>query len=744
MNKKEKIDELMKQMTLEEKIAQLDMVSGQDYATALDKRHGCSVLPESKFKGEEFFKKFPNGVGCVHDTYSTPNVFNDIQRHLVEKTRLGIPAIFTAEALHGITGLRGTVYPTSLTSAATFNPSLVEAMGKGIGAETRALGMHEILAPNLDVARDPRWGRTEETFGEDTYLSSAMGVAFVKGVQKGDVSRADAAVCEPKHYCVHGMPEGGTNSSPARVGKREAQSCYLPVFEAAIKKGGAYNVMASYNSIDGDAVMCSKEYLTKVLKEDMGLKGYARADWCGILQIGSSHHLVKENDLKGCIRLAIGNGLDVKGLDCDGKEFQDTIKELVEEGTLDIERVNDATRRVLGVKYDLGLFENPYTDESLYEELIRCEKHRMDSLAIAREGMVLLENKKEILPLSKKLKSIALIGPCSNDQKIGGYSSIPTGYKVSSVYEEMKKVLGDDVIIKQCDGCGISEGETGPIYVDGQPHLTTVGEKNIEDMIEQAAEIAATCDIIVAICGDNTITSGEGRDRAELKLSESQPELIQALGKLGKPLILVLENGKPVDLTEERKVCDAICVAWFGGEHGAQAIVEMLFGALNPSGKLPMSFPHNVGSLPCYYSLLSGGGDSYYENEKSPLYPFGYGLSYTSFEFSQLEVVKKEKQLFEVNVCVKNTGKVAGAQVVQLYIDDVESSVVTPRKLLKGFEKVYLEAGEAKSIQFSIGYDELKLYDINYQWVVESGEFEIMIGDSSRDIKLKETIVVEK
>lgn len=740
--KEQKIQELLNEMTLEEKIAQLDMLSGRQFATQPEERHHCSVKPESEFMMKEFLEKHPDGVGVVHDTYSIPAVFNSIQKLLIENSRLGIPVIFTGEALHGITGLRGTVYPTSLTSAATFAPHLVEEMGKGIGAETRALGMHEILAPNLDVARDPRWGRTEETFGEDTLLCSRMGVAYVKGVQRGDVSRNDAAVCEPKHYCVHGMPEGGINAATARVGKREVESCYLPVFEAAIQEGGAYNVMASYNTVDGDPMVCSKEYLTDILKDRIGLKGCVRADWCGISCIGTSHYLT--NNIKDSIRIAIANGLDLKGLDCDGKLFQDTIKELVLEGSLEEDRVNDAARRMLGVKYDLGLFENPYADETMYESVIRCEKHRNDSLQIAREGIVLLENKDDVLPLSKDITSIALIGPCSGSQKIGGYSSIPTGYTVASVYDEMKAYLGDGVTIKQCDGCGISKGESGPHFVDGQPHLTTEGERNIEDMIEQAVEMASACDIIVAVCGDNTVTSGEGRDRADLKLSESQPKLIEELAKLGKKLILVLENGKPVDLTAESESCDAICVAWFGGEHGAKAIVEVLFGEVNPSGKLPISFPYNVGSIPCYYSIFPGGGQKYYENDKIALYPFGYGKSYTTFEYKDMKVTQKGTCDFEVEVKVKNIGNKEGAEVVQLYINDMECSVVTPVKLLKGFKKVYLKAGAEEIVTFPVGYEELKIYSLDYKWLVEKGRFELMIGRSSVDTEFTEIIEVKE
>ncbi len=740
MDKNKKIEELLSQMTLEEKVAQLDMASGRDYSTKPDPRHGCSVLPDSDFYWDKFDEKYPHSVGCVHDAYSTPAVFNKIQKHIIETSRLGIPAIFTAEALHGITGLRGTVYPVPLAAAATFNEDLVYQMGDGIGTETRVLGMHEILAPNLDVCRDHRWGREEETFGEDTYLASRMGVAIIKGEQKGDVSRKDAVACEPKHYCVHGIPEGGINCAPARVGKREIESSYLPVFEAAVKEAGAYNAMASYNSIDGDTVMCSQEYLTDILKDRIGMKGFVRSDWGGITKIANEHKLV--TNYKDAIKLAIGNGLDVQGLDCESRFFETTILELIEEGKLSVERIDDAVRRVLGVKFDLGLFENPYTDETEWEDVIRCEKHRMVSLEVARQSLVLMENKDNVLPLSKDVKSIAIVGPSSNHQKIGGYSSIPTDYRLPTVVEEVRKLVGDDVIIKQCDGCAISEGEKKPIFVEGQPHLASEGEEEIKNMIPETLELAKDCDVIIFVGGDNTITSGEGKDRSDLRLPGQQRFLIEELAKLGKKLIIVAENGKAIDLSVEKEVADAILVAWFGGEHGAQAIAEAIFGVFSPSGKLPISFPPNSLSMPCYYSNPSGGFGTYYEGQRVALYEFGYGLSYTSFSYSNMQINKLDTYDFQVSVDVTNTGSMDSDEVVQLYIDDIESSVVTPAKLLKAFQRIHVKAGETQTVTLTLNYDSFKLFNLKYEWVVEPGNFNIMIARSSRETMLEQVITI--
>lgn len=737
-----RVEDLLSRMTLEEKVAQLDMTRGVEFSTKPSSIHNCCVDEDTDFYFDVIKEKFGDrGIGFVHDTYSTPAVMNKLQRYFVEETRLGIPCIFTAEALHGVSGTRGTVFPVPLNFAATFNVDLVKKVGEAIGRETRALGMHEILAPNLDIAREPRWGRVEETFGEDTYLSSRMAVAIISGEQKGDVSRDDAVVAEPKHYCVHGIPEGGTNCSPARTGHREVHSVYLPVFEAGIKEGGAYNVMASYNCIDGDVVMCSSYYLHDILKEKMGIKGYSRSDWGGIGKIKNKHHLVRDD--KEALRMAIANGLDVQGCDYPNEFFETTLVELVNEGKLDIERINDAVKRVLRVKFDLGLFENPYTDEEKYKDVIRCDEHREISLNVARESITLLKND-GVLPISKECKSIALIGPSSAAQKIGGYSSVPTGYNIPSVYEELKKAVGDDVVVRQCDGCAITEGKKTAHIVDGQPHLYSEGEDEIIDTVEEAIEIAGKCDIILMLGGDNTITSGEGRDRCELTLHGRQRELIQKLSELGKPLVLILENGKPVDLSIEKDICNSIIVSWFGGELGAQAIVEALLGKINPAGRLPISFPQSTSRIPCYYSMLPGGDTTFLEGEKSALYPFGFGLSYTTFSYSNLAVseINPKEYSATVSVQITNTGKLKGDDVVQLYIDDVDSTVVTPPMLLKGFKRISLDVGESKVVTFQLNYDSFKLMNLKNEWVVEPGDFRILIGSASNDIRCEATITL--
>lgn len=743
LSPEERARDLLSKMTLEEKLAQTNIMRGAEYYEESSKIFTCTVEEGDKLQKQKFADVVgKRGVGYIHDIYSVPEIKNQVQRYLVEETRLGIPAIFTAEALHGLSFAGCSVFPVPLTLSQTFDPELIHQIGDGIASETRILGHHEILAPNLDVSRDPRWGRTEETFGEDTYLSSEMAAAIISGEQKGDISRKDAVISEPKHYCVHGMPEGGLNCAPARVGRREIETCYLPVFESGIKRGGAYNVMACYNSIDGEVVMCSEHYLKEVLKERFGLKGISRADWGGICRIHHAHHLTRSN--KEALRLALAGGLDVKGCgDFDGPgEWENTITELICEGKLKEADIDETVFRILKMKFELGLFENPYADEEAHKPVIRCDKHKNISLRSAEEAIVLLTNN-GVLPFGDKFSKIALIGPSSAAQKIGGYSSVPRGYKVYSVYDELKERY-PDAEIHQCDGCAIthSNGETIH-YVEGQPHLTKIIDADISDMIDDAVALAKDSDVAVIVCGDNNVTSGEGVDRSRVVLNGRQRELILKVAKTGTPVVLVLENGKAVELSEESKVCAAIIVAGFGGEFGAKAIVKAIAGDINPAGRLSVSYPRDEGMLPCYYSRLPGGSPHYLEGHFSPLYSFGHGLSYTKFEYSNMKVESLGAYRYAVTADIKNVGERDGDEVVQLYINDLESSVATPDRLLRGFKRLSIAAGETKKVRLEIGYDDLKLLGLDWKWKVEPGDFDIMLGASSVDIRLKETITVK-
>lgn len=735
--------DLLAKMTLEEKIAQINILRGVEYYEEKEPRSStCTVEIGETFKIDDFRATVAErGIGYVHDIYSIPAIKNQVQKYLVEETRLGIPAIFTAEALHGLSFAGCSIFPVPLTLSQTFDPDLVNQIGDGIASETRALGHQEILAPNLDVSRDPRWGRSEETFGEDTYLSSEMAVAIITGEQKGDISRPDAVISEPKHYCIHGMPEGGLNCAPARVGQREVETCYLPVFEAGIKRGGAYNVMASYNSVDSEAVICSEHYLKEVLKDRFGLRGISRADWGGVSRIMHSHHLTR--NIKDTVRIALNGGLDMQGCcDFNAREWETIIYDFVQEGKISEAQIDDSVLRILKMKFELGLFENPYTDENVHKNIIRCDKHKSVSLRAAEEAMVLLANN-GVLPMGNKFSKIALIGPSSAAQKIGGYSSMPRGYTIRSVYDELKDRY-PDAEIHQCDGCAIthSSGETVH-YVDGQPHLTKTIDSDINDMIDDAVAMAQNAEVAIIVCGDNNVTSGEGADRCRLVLHGRQREMILRVAETGTPVVLVLENGKAIDLSAESKVCAAIVVAGFGGEFGAKAIVEALAGDINPAGRLSVSYPRDEGMLPCYYSRLPGGSEHYLEGNFSPLYSFGHGLSYTTFEYSNLEIKPLGGYAHEVTFSVKNTGERDGDEVVQLYVNDLESTIVTPDRLLRKFKRIILHAGETADVTFVLDFDDFKLLGLDWKWKVEPGDFDIMIGTSSADIRINKVITIK-
>ncbi len=858
-----RVKDLLSRMTLQEKIAQTDMIRGVELATKVHPKHFCAVDASSDFYWDRVDAAIgPDGMGFVHDVYSVPRVLNRLQRWFVEKTRLGIPCIFTGEALHGLSYPGATVFPMPLNLGAAFDRSLTRAVGHAIAAETRSLNIHEILAPNLDVARDPRWGRMEETFGEDTYLSGEMAYEIITGEQGGDIKNQDAVVCEPKHYCVHGIPEGGVNCGPARAGVREVESCYLPVFEAGIKRAGAYNAMASYNSIDGEAVMASEHYLRDVLQKRFGLKGYVRSDFGGINRLKTNHCLTKD-DLSS-MEMALKAGVHVQGFDYPNAVWRAGLLQLVRDGRISGEIIDDAARRVLRVKFELGLFENPYASETRYQNVIRCEGHRALCYKAACESTVLLKNRGSLLPLEAKTGTLALIGPSSRRQRIGSYASVPDGYRVHSLYEEMQQAMPGWRILQE-DGCAISDRDvtlmpakwlaggvkltyfaggdfTGEpvgqdvmgevnfnwilakphrelrflgygvrmegefeivpeaveqegsfegqlvfttedsvrLYVDGklvidsfddhkQPlpacafyfeagkrhrflaeyvcdvsgnHVTLSLMPHGRDAIEKAVALARMADVAVLVCGDDTVTSGEGMDRCGLTLYGRQKELVERVASAGKRTVLVLEVGKPVELGAAEEALDAIVVPWFGGEMGAKAIADVLTGKVNPAGRLPVSFPRSVGVLPCYYSRLPGASAEYLEGRRDPLYSFGHGLSYTAFAYRDLKLERTgEPYGLRVSLTVQNTGERAGDEVVQLYVRDEESSIVTPAKLLKGFERITLVPGETKTVVFDLDFDAFMLMNKRYEWVVEPGEFTVMAGASSEDIRLAGKVV---
>jgi len=848
----EKVEHLLSQMTLEEKAAQMDMIRGVTLATHEHPVHFCSVAEDSDFRWDDVKKQVgAQGIGFIHDVYSVPGVINKLQKYLVEETRLGIPAIITGEALHGLSYPGAMSFPMPISWGATFDPDLVEEIGHAIAHETRSLGVHEILAPNLDVARDPRWGRMEETFGEDTYLSTRMAYSIIRGQQGDCLDAPDRVVSEPKHYLAHGFAEGGLNCAPARCGEREMRSDYLPVFEAGVRDAGAKCAMAAYHSVDGEPLISHKYYLTDVLKGELGLKGYIRSDFGAVPRQILIHHTAE--NAEDAIQQAVNAGLDVQGFDFPNHVWQSTIVKLVKEGRISQERVDDAVRRILTIKCELGLFDHPYTDETYYQGVVRCEEHRQLGLKAAEEGTVLLKND-GILPLNVEGKTIALLGPSSSRQRIGSYSSTPYGYKVPSVLEELRAAVPESTRILQADGCGISPMDCSPIPGEWMPEGVSLryfakvnGDDSFSDLVaegtsnnvafnwmlakphpalpfngygvemegvlcptedvdgtilipcadsirlwvdddlildswgknrlqnpttpfafrkgekhrfrmayrndgnggfvslsyaaynqgtmDKAVEYARQADVAILVCGDDTVTSGEGMDRSSMTLFGAQKELVRRVAETGTPVVLVLEVGKPVDLTDEEPAMNAILLPWFGGEMGAPAIVNILLGKSEPTGRLPVSFPRDVGCLPCYYSRLPGASSvNYLEGTAHPRYAFGHGLGYTTFAITDAHYdVTKENQV-DLTFTVTNTGDRDGVVIPQVYVQDVVSSVVTPPKRLCAFQRIALKKGESVTHTFTLDEKAFRLMNSRRQWVVEPGLFRLHLGLSSSDI----------
>lgn len=852
MSISERIEGLLNRMTLREKAAQMDMIRGVPLATKVHPAHFCAVQDDSDFHWNRVEARLGDrGIGFVHDVYGSPAVINKLQRYLVEKTRLGIPAIITGESLHGLSCPGAMSFPMPINWGTTFDPELVRDIGRAIGAECRALGVHEILAPNLDVARDPRWGRVEETFGEDTYLCSVLGKALIEGEQGSSLDRPDTVVCEPKHYLAHGFAEGGINCAAARCGEREVLSEYLPVFEAGIKDAGAWCAMAAYHSMDGQPLISHHHYLTHVLKEQLGLKGYVRSDFGAVGRLIYMHRTAE--NAEQAIEQAVNAGLDVTGFDFSNDVWQNAIVHLVETGRIPQERIDDAVRRVLRVKFELGLFEHPYTDETHHRQVVRCEDHRQLCLKAAQESTVLLKND-GILPLNVPENAVvAVIGPSSNRQRLGSYASVPYGYHVSSVYEELLHDLAGHAKVVQADGCSISDkdcvtvpakwlpnGVTLRFYANGADTSGLVGEsqtdyvnfnwmlakphdmlpfngygveitgeilpdedvdgtvilpcsdsvrlywddellleswgdnkvavpsapctfrrgekhrfrivywndesgKNMvfgyaarnEHSMDDAVALATEADLVILVCGDNTVTSGEGMDRDSLQLYGEQKRLVERISTLGKPTVLVLEAGKPVDLTDEESLMNAIVLPWFGGEMGAKAIVDVLMGRCDPSGRLPISFPRNVGALPCYYTRLPGGNADYLEGSTAARYPFGYGLSYTTFTLTDASLEQMDNGRVKVACTVTNAGERDGVAVLQAYVSDPVSSVVTPEKKLGAFQRVALKRGESRQVTLVLEESAFSLINARHERVVEPGRFVVQLGFDSMDIRAR-------
>jgi beta-glucosidase len=669
---------------------------------------------------------------------------NALQKWLIENTRLGIPAIFHDEILHGHMAQGSTSFPQPIALASSWDPDFISKVFTAAALETRARGSHQVLGPNLDVAREPRWGRTEETYGEDPYLVSRMAVAIIKALQgSGPGVDGDHIIATAKHFAAHGQPEGGTNIAPANYSERVLREFFLPSFEAAVKEAGVMSVMASYNEIDGVPSHANKWLLEKVLREEWGFNGYIVSDYYGIPQLESLHHVA--GNKAEAARLALEAGVDIELPDPDCFPI---LVQLVKEGKVAGARIDRAVARNLRAKFLLGLFENPYVDPDRAVKVTNSQAHRDLAADAARRSIVLLKNENNLLPLDRNgLKSIAVIGPNADRVHLGGYSDNPG--RGISVLQGITDKVGSKIKINYAIGCKITK-EGGDWWADTS-HLSDPAEDN--KLIAQAVEIAKAADLAVLVLGGNEDTNKEGwadnhlGDRDNLDLVGRQNDLVKAVLETGKPTIVLLINSGPLSVNYIAEKVPAILEGFYLGQETGVAVADVLFGDYNPAGKLPVTFPRSVGQLPSYYNRKPTAKRGYLFTSKEPLFPFGYGLSYTTFEYSNLKLsapkIRPAGQT-KVSVTVANTGKRAGDEIVQLYIHDLVSSVTRPVMELKAFKRISLAPGESKTVEFMITPDKLSFFDLNMNRTVEPGWFDIMVGTSSVKYQTAKLEVVAK
>lgn len=748
-----RVEDILSQMTLEEKVGQMltslgwhmyervgdDVQLTKRLTEELDKYHIGSLWG---FMRADPWTQRTLKTG-LNPTLA-PKAVNKLQRYVIENTRLGIPLFLAEECPHGHMAIGTTVFPTSIGQSSTWNLKLIEQMGRAIAKEARAQGAHIGYGPVLDLARDPRWSRVEETYGEDPFLVGKMGEALVRGFQGDDFNPGESLLSTLKHFASYGWTEGGHNGASAHVGMREMEEAILPPFREAIN-AGALSVMSSYNEIDGIPSTANYHLLTKVLRNRWGFQGFTISDLRSIGRL--REHGVAASDYEAAVK-AVNAGLDN---DLGMNVYGDQLGEAVKKGDVSPAVLDQSVSRILRLKFRMGLFDNPFVDEKAAPEMVANSEHLELAREVARQSIVLLKNRNNILPLKKNCsKKIAVIGPNADNiyNMLGDYTAPQTTASVVTVLEGIKnKVDNEDVIYAK--GCAIRD-------------TSRIG-------IRDALNAAASADVVIMVMGGSSardfsseyeetgaakvsanlisdMESGEGYDRATLNLMGLQLELIQEIKKLGKPIILVLIKGRPLLLEGIIQEVDAIIDAWYPGMQGGNALADVLFGDYNPGGRLSISIPRSVGQLPVYYNpKRTGNRNKYLEEVGVPRYCFGYGLSYTSFEYSDMEVTLNETTddcTVNIRVKIVNAGQKSGNEVVQLYICDDVSSYTTPAKQLRAFERIHLEAGESQIVTFTLNKKSMMLYMQDDEWVVEPGSFSLMIGSSSQDIRLQHKIYV--
>ncbi len=743
-----RVKDLLGRMTLREKLRQLGCVWSSD------------LVKDGAFDTETAAGHLSDGIGQITRIGANTGLkpaanaafANAIQRFLVEETRLGIPAIIHEEALAGFCARGATQYPQAIGLAATFQPDLVRQMADATRQEMRAVGARQALAPVLDIARDPRWGRLEETFGEDPYLVGRMGVAYVRGLQQGEPGQGVMATA--KHFLGYGLPEGGMNHAPVHLGPRQLREVYAEPFAAVIREASLQGIMNSYSSVDGVPCAGAEEILDELLREELGFQGLVVADYFSIDLLVRHHHVAADKGAAAAMALAAGLDVELPAIDCYGEPLE----ALVEKGAVDEKLVDRALTRMLKAKFQLGLFEAPYVDAAAADARFDTAEARLLARQLAEKSIVLLKND-GLLPLRVGCR-VAVVGPTGDDPRLllGDYH-----YPAHAEIVYRKEELATD-ISPGTDG----DFRPGPYFVDmvtprqGIEAFATVDcvpgcavrEEGRSDFAE-ALRAVRDADVAVVCVGGRSgllpdCTSGEFRDASDLSLTGEQTDLIREVAATGTPVVLVVLGGRAFALTEAVEHCDALVMAWLPGEEGGSALARVLFGEVNPAGRLPVSLPRSVGQVPVYYNHRSGGGRSmalgdYIDQSTRPLYPFGHGLSYSSFVYTELTCpdTADVHSAIDLWVTVVNDSDRHGEEVVQLYVRDKVADVARPVQQLAGFKRVALAAGVSCSVRFHMDASLLAYYDRKMRFVVDPGEIELMVGASSRDIRLRATVVLQ-
>ena len=669
-------------------------------------------------------------------------MLNMMQRYAVEKTRLGIPIMVAEETPHGHMAIGATVFPTALSQAATFDRDVLYRMGEAMGAEIRAQGAHVGYGPVIDIAREPRWSRMEETFGEDPTLAGILATEVVRGMQgdlnlNGEVRNDGSHVYSTlKHFAAYGIPEGGLNGEMASIGERTLMSEYVPQFKRAVE-AGVGSIMTSYNMIDGIPCTANRHLLTEVLRDDWGFKGAIYSDLQSIEGVAQTHHCAENWEEAGA--LAVNAGVDI---DLEGNSYQ-YLRHAIETGKASEADLDRAVAKVLTLKFHLGLFENPYVDTKRAARIVRSEEHRQLAREVARKGVCLLEND-GTLPLSKTLRHVAVVGPNADMMynQLGDYTAPQERDAIATVLDGVRAML-PNAEVEYVKGCAVRDTTTSDIAAAveaakrSEVTILVVGGSSARDF---KTEYLSTGAALVGKGELSDMDSGEGYDRASLQLMGHQERLMQALIDAGVKLVVVYIEGRPLNMNLAAEKANALLTAWYPGGEGGLAIADVLFGDYNPAGRIPVSIPRNVGQIPVYYSKHPS--HDYIDSPAAPLYSFGYGKSYTTFAYSNLvctalEAAAGEDVLARVSFTVTNTGKRDGEEVPQLYVRDVTSSVETPHMALKNFDRIALRAGESRTVTFDLRHDDLALYNLKMEHVVEPGEFKVMVGAASNDIRLE-------